>query len=615
MDWNVNNAFKTYKGNLGRHLSNRHPGYDKSRDTIVTSSPPQPQPITVIKKAQHQLQTKAQIDFDHLNWLLIKWLVEASLPPPTMDERWLANSFKFLNPSIHLWTGDKYKAVLQEVFRSMQEDVRSSLDHVSSKLSVSLDFWTSYEQIFYMSVTCQWIDECWCPHKVLLDICRVPYPCGGSEMYRCLTKVLKSYNLETRILSCTHDNSQVAVHACHALKEELDGLKTGPFCYIPCAAHTLNLIIDDGLRTTKPLISKIRELVLEMNSSTEMLDDFIQLNTAYQEGTWRFPLESSTRWSGNYQMLDLVRKAGKSVDGVMRKYEEALGNKIASLSSTEKNIISIVHGFLEPFHKTTNDISTDKFLTVGLVLFFMDHISETIATCRESRHSPEWLKSSAEEMAKKARSYSTQVCNTFTYMTAILDPRIKTELIPETLASSSSYLEEARTHFARNYSSSSSSATMPHFSSGFEDEDGGNVSFAEEIARKRRRANMSSATDELTQYLSEPPAPIPTDVLEWWKVNGSRYPRLSAMARDFLAVQATSVAPEELFGSRGEEIDKQRFTMPHESTRAVLCIGSWTRNGVKLKYRSTEIDYERLMELAADHNNAATAISDDKKLK
>ncbi|CAN1267007.1 hypothetical protein LINPERPRIM_LOCUS12724 [Linum perenne] len=87
------------------------------------------------------------------------------------------------------------------------------------------------------------------------------------------------------------------------------------------------------------------------------------------------------------------------------------------------------------------------------------------------------------------------------------------------------------------------------------------------------------------------------------------------MARDFLAVQATSVAPEELFGSRGEEIDKQRFTMPHEGTRAVLCIGSWTRNGVKLKYRSTEIDYERLMELAVDHNNAATAISDDKKQK
>ncbi|KAM2880444.1 hypothetical protein FF1_015795 [Malus domestica] len=74
-------------------------------------------------------------------------------------------------------------------------------------------------------------------------------------------------------------------------------------------------------------------------------------------------------------------------------------------------------------------------------------------------------------------------------------------------------------------------------------EEGCNVSFAEDIARKKRRASMSSATDELTQCLSDPPAPLATDVLEWWKVNSMRYPQLSLMALDFLAVQAVSVAP------------------------------------------------------------------------
>ncbi|XP_020532370.1 uncharacterized protein LOC105650639 isoform X2 [Jatropha curcas] len=596
-------SIATATGNLGRHLSNRHPGYDKSGDSITSSAP---QPITVVKKTQPQ--GKAQVDYDHLNWLLIKWLILASLPPSTLEEKWLANSFKFLNPSIQLWSGDKYKAVFREVFRSMQEDVRASLEQVSSKVSIVLDFWTSYEQIFYMSVTCQWIDENWSFRKVLLDICHIPYPFGGSEIYHSLSKVLKMYNLENRILSCTHDNSQNAIHACHTLKEDLDGQKAGPFCYIPCAARALNLIIDDGLRTTKPVISKIREFVLELNSSTEMADDFTQLATAFQEGSWKFPLETSARWSGNYQMLDLVRKAGKAMDGVIRKYEETLGSRML-LSSTEKNAVSIVHGYLEPFYKTTNNICTSKLLTIGLVLFFMDHISEMITICRECRHSPDWLKNAAEEMAKKARSYNSQVCNIFTFMTAILDPRIKSELIPESL-STGNYLEEARNHFIRNYSSSH----FPSMASGYgaqETEDGGSVSFAEEIARKKRRATLSNATDELTQYLSEPPAPIPTDVLEWWKVNSSRYPRLSVMARDFLAVQPTSVAPEEHFCSKGDEIDKQRFSMPHDSTQAILCIRSWTQGGIMLKYKSTEIDYERLMELAvaatADNNSTAGA--------
>lgn len=289
---------------MGRHLSNRHPGYDKSGDVVSNSAP---QPITVIRKSQPQGKPH-QVDYDHLNWLLIKWLIVASLPPSTLEEKWLANSYKFLNPSIQLWPGEKYKAVFREVFRSMQEDVRASLEQVSSKVSITLDFWTSYEQIYYMSVACQWIDENWSFQKVLLDICHIPHPCGDTEIYHSLVKVLKMYNIENRVLSCTHDNSQTAIHACHSLKEGLDGQKGGPFCYIPCAARTLNLIIDDGLRTTKPVISKIREFVLELNASSEISDDFIQLATAYQEGSWKFPLDASARWSGNYQMLDIVRK-------------------------------------------------------------------------------------------------------------------------------------------------------------------------------------------------------------------------------------------------------------------------------------------------------------------
>ncbi|KAL6994938.1 hypothetical protein U1Q18_052505 [Sarracenia purpurea var. burkii] len=261
---------------------------------------------------------------------------------------------------------------------------------------------------------------------------------------------------------------------------------------------------------------------------------------------------------------------------------------------------------------------TNKVPTIGLVVFFMDHISETIAACRDSRHSPDWLKNASEDMASKARKYNDQICNIFTYMTAILDPRIKVELIPESL-NLENYLEEARAHFIRNYSTNH----FPSITSGYgapDPEDGGSVSFAEEIARKKRRVSLtSSATDELTQYLSEPPAPISTDVLEWWKANNTRYPRLSVMARDFLALQPTSVASEELFCGKGDEIAKQRFSMPHDSTQTLLCIKSWTQGGIKVKYKSTEIDYERLMDLAATaaatDNSSVVAAGFDKKQK
>ena len=73
-------------------------------------------------------------------------------------------------------------------------------------------------------------------------------------MYNSLVKVLKMYNIENEVLSCTHDNSQNAIHACHTLNEDLDGQKVGPFCYIPCAARTLSLIIDDALLEQQNLL-------------------------------------------------------------------------------------------------------------------------------------------------------------------------------------------------------------------------------------------------------------------------------------------------------------------------------------------------------------------------
>ncbi|KAK8569467.1 hypothetical protein V6N13_046519 [Hibiscus sabdariffa] len=588
-------SMATATGNLGRHLGNRHPGYDKIGENVASSAPLPA--ITVIKKSQPQGRAP-QVDYDHLNWLLIKWLVLATLPPSTLEEKWLANSFKFLNPSIQLWPGEKYKAVFREVFRCMREDVRVSLEQVSSKVSVTLDFWTSYEQFVYMSVACHWIDDNWSFRKVLLDICRVPYPCTGSEIYNSLVKVLRVYNIENKVLSCTHDNSQNAIRACHTLKENFDGRKSRPFCYIPCASCTLSSIIDDALGMVKPIISKIREFVQELNASVDVSEEFVQLATAYREGGWQFPLDASARWSGSYQMLDLVHKAGKSMDAVVRKNEDMLGSGML-LNAAEKNVANIVHNYLEPFYKVINEICVNKYPpTIGMAIVYMDHISDTIAT----RQPPDYLKNAAEEMFKKLRSYNDQVCNTFIYMTAILDPRIKCELIPESL-NSENYLEEARAHFIKNYCSNHFSSMTSGYSAQ-DISDRGSVSFAEEIARKKRRVSMSSATDELTQYLSESPAPTQTDVLEWWKVNSTRYPQLSTMARDFLAVQATSVKPEELFCRKGDEIDKQRYCMPHDSTQAILCIKSWTEGGLKLKYKSTELDYERLMELATAANSS-----------
>ncbi|CAG8569969.1 4636_t:CDS:1 [Cetraspora pellucida] len=80
--------------------------------------------------------------------------------------------------------------------------------------------------------------------------------------------------------------------------------------------------------------------------------------------------------------------------------------------------------------------------------------------------------------------------------------------------------------------------------------------------------------DELERYLA-----ILTnenyDPLEWWKVYKIQFPVLSAMAHDYLTIQATSVPCEQVFSITGLTISKVHNRLDPETARALLCLKSW----------------------------------------
>lgn len=297
-------------------MNNRHPGYDQVRETadVVphttitngSSKRSQSHPHS-ISKPHSPVRAKPHIDLDYVNWFLLKFLINASLPFSMLEDESFINSYKFLNPAAKIWPREQAEAVTLQLFQTMQEDVRASLQNVSSKISLTLDFWTSCEEILYMSVTSHWIDETWHMHKVLLDICHIVYPCSGPEILYALTRVISSFDLDMRIVSCTTNNSQQAGHACQLLMEQMDSQKR-PFFYIPCGAHSLKMILEGVLVNLKPILSKIREFVIEMDSNCDVLEDFKQMVALYQEGPLKYPIDTSASWNGDFTMLELVRK-------------------------------------------------------------------------------------------------------------------------------------------------------------------------------------------------------------------------------------------------------------------------------------------------------------------
>jgi hypothetical protein len=67
------------------------------------------------------------------------------------------------------------------------------------------------------------------------------------------------------------------------------------------------------------------------------------------------------------------------------------------------------------------------------------------------------------------------------------------------------------------------------------------------------------------------------DVLNWWKINQSRFPTLAKMARDYLAMQGSSVPSERGFSQSGLTVTNLRNRLHPETVRCAMCLKSWLK--------------------------------------
>ncbi len=254
-----------------------------------------------------------------------------------------------------------------------------------------------------------------------------------------------------------------------------------------------------------------------------------------------------------------------------------------SMSIEEKQKVEQATKFLSIFYETTTNLSGSNYPTIGIAILFMDNIVESLVTTNYSTSEidiPQWIAEAASKMDAKLNQYSEKIFNKMSYIAAILDPRIKINLMPSIIKTPPN-LDLFKNYFTHHYSESQSTQNLDAQKNQYI-----TLSLAQKIAQKRRPVERPSGLIfELNQYLIEPILPMELDILEWWKSSQRRFPNLSRMARDILAVQATSVPSEELFSSAGDMISKKRTRLSHQTVQVKLCLESWFKNGFSLKFK------------------------------
>ncbi|XP_075092990.1 zinc finger BED domain-containing protein RICESLEEPER 4-like isoform X1 [Nicotiana tabacum] len=133
----------------------------------------------------------------------------------------------------------------------------------------------------------------------------------------------------------------------------------------------------------------------------------------------------------------------------------------------------------------------------------------------------------------------------------------------------------------------------------------------DEIRKHKAASRGVDFKTELEKYLAEDRENERPDfdILALWKVNSPRFPILSKMARNVLAIPISSVAYESVFSTEGRILDQFRSSLTPKLVETLVCLQDWLRS--ESLPVNVEEDLDFLETLEEDFTNLGKEASTD----
>ncbi|CAM0947760.1 unnamed protein product [Alopecurus aequalis] len=342
----------------------------------------------------------------------------------------------------------------------------------------------------------------------------------------------------------------------------------------------------------KNVIGPVRDVVKHVNSSGPRLQVFNLLpEMSSHKPKKSLKLDVPTRWNSTYAMLAEALK----FKAALTSYVDV--QNIQGPTNEDWKMAEIVCNFLKNFDDATKVFSIVKSPTAHRYLEEIWGIRELLVD--EKYTKDDFLKGLCADMKAKFDKYWDKP-NKVLLVASLLDPRYKLVLLKyccteayeedvaeQRVADVRNCFKEYYEHYERMVQSSSHRMNINS-----SPEVGGSASMLPTLTGKRKlelgfalfkqqhRPNRSGRS-EVDIYLEDPLVPLREgesfDVLKWWKRNAEQYPILAKMARDFLAIELSSVASESTFSTAGMIINQYRSSLNPQIAEGLIGGKDWLK--------------------------------------
>ncbi|CAI5500544.1 unnamed protein product [Closterium sp. Naga37s-1] len=419
------------------------------------------------------------------------------------------------------------------------------------KVSFTTDIWSSVARRSYMVVTAHWISRDWQLRQATLHFGEMSEGHKGTDIAKRFEEVVRAWGLVGRCHGITTDNASNNETAIKELSDDDDRFPLiGKDMWFKCMAHILNLAVRKalGVETVKEALQRIRDMATFVGLSPKRMARFrkelkdsypslrdLKLGTMKEEKKYAALRITDDHWAalvalkGFLAPFNAITKAAEgsaypTVTTIVPYYnllldslERILTNASNSPSALLRDLVQAALPVLQKYYdRSTDELTVATFLDPGLKLAYFAMDSEPTVAQVPQAEVLRLVRSRWESYQTSQRLAAASV--------APAAPAVAERAPTVAVDGGGEEEEDEGLHFA------SRSSLLARVAASVE---GGGVA--------------GPGGDEIERYMLEglvhniPP-------LEHWR-DKRDMPVLKAMARDYLAIPASSAASERVFSS------------------------------------------------------------------
>uniref|UniRef100_A0A6P7H793 Zinc finger BED domain-containing protein 1-like isoform X1 n=1 Tax=Diabrotica virgifera virgifera TaxID=50390 RepID=A0A6P7H793_DIAVI len=350
-------------------------------------------------------------------------------------------------------------------------------------------------------------------------------------------------------------------------------LLVGESNYLPCFAHTINLISEATLKddVIKVIINKVRNIVKFIKNSVNNSDKLrkIQIDSGASEGSVKkLILDVSTRWNSVFYMIERFLLMVRPVTIILIDNSNAPDMP----SPQEIEILKQLLPILRPLEYVTKEASGERYVTISSVIPMLNCLVKQINLVQTANDIVKQVKTTLlKEIDKR---FAKIEFNSNVAIATLLDPRFKALHFQNATACGIAIQKLKQLVKSTTPSSSDGGAGT----GGDSDDDSTNKEYDfweihKQLAMGQRNRKRATNDDEVTLYLSNSVSYLKSSPLKEWEEMKLMFPMLYKQARQFLVVVATSVPCERLFSKAGAIMTKNRNRLTSKHLDKLLFLG------------------------------------------